>query len=148
METRQKLDAALKDAMRANDDVHRRTIRLVLAAIKMQEIEKQAALDENAVLAILQKEVKSRRETITEARSAGRDDLVSAAEEEIAVLETFLPKALSDDELSVFVAQAIVETGAAAPADMGKVMKTLLPRLGGRAANDRVSAAVRQALQK
>lgn len=148
METKQKLELALKEAIRAGIEVRKRAIRLVLAAVKLQEVEKRAALDESTVISILQKEVKSHRETIADSQKANRPDLVQTAEEEITVLEEFLPKPFSDEELSALVRAAIHETGAAAPADMGKVMKVLLPRLAGRAANDRVSQAVRQQLQK
>jgi uncharacterized protein YqeY len=148
METKAKLESALKEAMKAGDDVRKRTIRMALAAIRQQEIDRQVQLDEAAVLAILQKEIKTRKEAVEEARKAERADLVAAAEAEIAVVETFLPKAMSADELAALVDAAIAETGAAAPTDMGKVMKALMPKVAGRAPGDQVSAAVRQRLQK
>jgi uncharacterized protein YqeY len=148
METKAKLETALKEAMKAGDDVRKRTVRMALAAIRQQEIDRQVQLDEAAVLAILQKEIKTRKEAVEEARKAERLDLVAAAEAEIAVVEAFLPKAMSADELAALVDAAIAETGAAAPTDMGKVMKALLPKVAGRAPGDQVSAAVRQRLQK
>jgi uncharacterized protein YqeY len=148
METKAKLETALKEAMRAGDDVRKRTVRMALAAIRQQEIDRQVQLDEAAVLAILQKEIKTRKEAVEEARKAERADLVAAAEAEIAVVEAFLPKAMSADELAALVDAAIAETGAAAPTDMGKVMKALMPKVAGRAPGDQVSAAVRQRLQK
>jgi uncharacterized protein YqeY len=100
-----------------------------------------------AVIAILQKEVKNRRESLEEAKKAERADLVEANEAEIKVLEVFLPKAMPAEELRVLVQAAIVETGAASPADMGKVMKVVMAKVAGRAPNDMVSAAVRELLQ-
>ena len=147
MELKSQLENALKDAMRANDDVRKRSIRMALSSIKLAEIEKGGPLDEAGIFSILQKEIKSRRETILEAQKANRDDIVQSTSVEITVLETFLPPALSDEELEKLVRTAITETGAAAPADMGKVMKALLPRIQGRAANDRISQMVRRLLQ-
>jgi uncharacterized protein len=148
METKVKLETILKEAMKAGDDVRKRTVRMALAAIRQQEIDRQVKLDEAAVLAILQKEIKTRREAVEEARKANRDDLVAAAEAEIAVIENFLPEALNADELAELVDATIAEVEAASPADMGKVMKVLMPKVAGRAPGDQVSAIVRQRLQK
>ncbi len=146
MDTKVKLENALKEAMRAGDDIKKRTVRMALAAIKQVEIDRQISLDEAAVLAILQKEIKTRRESLEEARKANRPDLVAAAEAEIAVVNAFLPQALSADELKALVEAAIAEAGAASPSDMGKVMKLLVPRIQGRAPGDQVSQLVRQLL--
>jgi uncharacterized protein len=148
MDTKEKLELALKDAMRAGDDVGKRTIRMVLAAVRQAEIDKQIKLDEPAVLSIIQKEIKTRKESVEEARKVDRADIVAATEAEITVLQAYLPQAMSKDELDALVQAAIAEAGAASPADMGKVMKLLLPRIAGRAPGDQVSAAVRQSLQK
>lgn len=147
METKQNLENALRDAMRAHDEARKRTFRTALSAIKLAEVEKGGALDEIAVVGMLQKEVKSRRETINDAQKAGRPDLIALAEEEISILEGFLPQPLTDDELRAAAQAVIAEVNASAPNDMGKVMKELLPRLQGRAANDRVSKMVRELLQ-
>jgi len=146
METKTKLEKALKEAMRAGDQVKKRTVRMALAAIKQVEIDRQVSLDEAAVLAILQKEIKTRRESLEEARQANRPDLVAAAEAEIAVVNVFLPQALGADELKALAEAAIAETGAASLADTGKVMKLLMPRIQGRAPGDQVSQLVRQLL--
>ncbi|MDO9348970.1 MAG: GatB/YqeY domain-containing protein [Anaerolineales bacterium] len=146
METKTKLENALKEAMRAGDDIKKRTVRMALAAIKQAEVDRQTSLDEAAVLAILQKEIKIRREALEEARKANRPDLVAAAEAEIAVVNAFLPQAFSADELKALVEAAIAEAGAASPSDMGKVMKLLVPRIQGRAPGDQVSQLVRQLL--
>ncbi len=148
MNTKEKLELALKTSMKAGDDVTRRTVRMVLAAIRQAEIDKQITLDETAVLSILQKELKTRREAVEEASRAQRADIVAATEAEIKVLEGFLPAALSAEELKALAEAAIVETGATGPTDMGRVMKVLMPRVAGRAPGDQVSAAVRSLLSK
>ncbi len=148
MDTKTRLENALKDAMRAGDAVGKRTVRMALAAIKQAEIDRQETLDESAVLALLQKELKTRRESLEEAQNAGRADIVAEIEAEIKIVQGFLPQALSLDELKALAEAAIAETGAASPADMGKVMKLLMPRIQGRAPGDQVSQAVRELLQK
>lgn len=148
MDTKEKLELALKTSMKAGDDVTKRTVRMVLAAVRQAEIDKRITLDEPAVLGIIQKEIKTRREAVEEASRANRADIVAATQAEIKVLEGFLPAALSADELKALVEAAIAEVGAAGPADMGKVMKALMPRVAGRAPGDQVSAAVRSILQK
>ncbi len=141
------LEITLKDAMRSQDDLRKRTVRMALSAIRLAEIENGKPLDEAGLLAIIQKEIKSRREAIADARQANRPDLIAASEDEIKVLETFLPQQLTPKELETLARQAIVEAGAASPADMGKVMKLLTPRLMGRATGAQASQLVRQLLQ-
>ncbi len=148
METKEKLELALIDALKAEDDVRKRTIRMVKAAVRQIEIDKQTTLDEAAVLSVIQREIKTRKEDVEEARHANRPDLVADTEAEINVLQAYLPQALSEEELNVLVREAIAEAGATSPADMGKVMKLLLPRVGARAPGNQVSASVRQLLQK
>ena len=148
METKEKLELALKDAMKAGDDVRKRSIRMVLAAIRQVEIDRQVKLDEAAVLGIIQKEIKTRRESVEEARGANRPDIVADTTAEITVLQAYLPAGLSAAEIMSLVEQAVAEAGATSPTDMGKVMKLLLPRVAGRAPGDQVSAAVRKVLQK
>jgi len=148
METKAKLEISLKEAMKAGDDVQKRTIRMVLAAIRQVEIDRQLNMDEASVLAIIQKEIKTRKDAVEEARGANRYDIGAATEAEIVVLQSYLPPAFSNDELNSLIKAVIVEAGATSPADMGKVMKLLMPRVAGRATGDQVSAAVRQLLQK
>ncbi len=148
MDTKEKLELDLKTAMKAGDDVRKRTIRMTIAAVRQIEIDKQTQLDEPAVLAVIQKEIKTRRDDIEEARRANRPDMVADAEAEIAVLQGYLPAALTPEDLNALVKEAIAESGAASPADMGKVMKILMPRVGARAPGSQVSAAVREQLQK
>jgi uncharacterized protein YqeY len=148
MDTKEELAIALKDAIRAGDDVRKRSIRMVLAAVRQVEIDRQVKLDEAAVLSIIQKEIKTRKESVEEARQANRPDIVAATQAEIVVLQGYLPEAMDAVELNQLVEIAIAETGARSPADMGKVMKLLMPRVAGRASGDQISTAVRQLLQK
>lgn len=148
MDIKTKLENSVKDAMRAGDDVTRGTVRMVLAAIKQVEIDQRVTLDDSAIFGILQKEIKTRREAMDEAGKANRSDLIAENEAEINVLKKFLPEELSENELMVLVKEAIAEVGAISPADMGKVMKILLPRIQGRAPGDSVSKAVRLLLQQ
>jgi len=124
------------------------TVRMALAAVKQVEVDKRVELDDAAVMSLLQKEIKNRRESLEEAKKANRSDLVEANEAEINVLQAFLPKAMPAEELRALVQAAITETGAAAPSDMGKVMKVAMAKAAGRAPNDMVSATVRELLQK
>lgn len=146
MTTKLELETALKDAMRAGNEVRKSTLRMVLSTIRLAEVEKGKPLDEVELTAVLNKEVKSRRESIRDAQRAHRPDLIAEAEAEIAVLEGFLPQGLSVEELETLVRQAIAEAGAVSPRDMGQVMKLLLPRLQGRVPGDQVSQAVRRLL--
>jgi len=148
MTIKTQLNESMKDAMKSGDEVRKRTVRMALAAVKQAEVDKRIELDDTAVMNLIQKEVKNRREALEEAKKAARADLIEANEAEIRVLEAFLPKAMPAEELRAIVQAVIAETGAASPADMGKVMKTVMPRVAGRAPNDMVSAAVRELLQK
>ena len=147
METKLKLEQALKTAMKAGDDVTKRTVRMSLAAIRQVEIDKRVSLDENSVLTILQKEIKTRKESVEEASRANRADIVASTLAEIKVLEGYLPAALSTDEIIDLARSAITEVGASTSTDLGRVMKTLMPLLAGRAAGEQVSAIVRGLLQ-
>ena len=148
MDIKAQLTEAMKQAMRANDDVARRTTRMALAAVKQAEVDKRISLDDAAVIALLQKEIKNRREALEEARKASRSDLMAENEAEIKVLEGFLPNAMSPDELRALAQAAVAETGASTQTDMGKVMKALMPKVAGRAAGDQVSAMVKELLTK
>ena len=146
MNTKDQLSEDLKDAMRAKDELRKRTLRMALAAIKNTEIDKRAALDEVDVLAILQKEVKSRYETIEGAEQAGRADLIAEANAEIVVLEGYLPQALSAEELERIVRETITEVGATSPREMGQVMQAVMPKVRGRADGKEVNQVVRRLL--
>ena len=148
MDTKTKLNDAMKEAMKSGDNLRKQTIRMVLAAVKQSEVDKQTTLDDLAVAGLIQKEVKNRREAIEEAKKANREDLVAGNESEIKVLEEFLPKAMPAEELRALVQAAITETGASAPSDMGKVMKIVMPKVAGRAPNDMISSTVKELLTK
>ena len=137
----------MKDAMRSGDEIRKRTVRMVLAAVKQAEVDKRIELDDMAVISLIQKEVKNRRESMEEAKKANRADLIEANEAEIKVLEVFLPKAMPDEELRAIVQAAITETGASSQADMGKVMKIVMGKVAGKAPNDKISGTVRELLQ-
>jgi uncharacterized protein len=148
MDTKTQLNESMKDAMKSGDEVRKRTVRMVLAAVKQVEVDKQAPIEDLAVVALIQKEIKNRREAIEEAKKASRPDLISENEAEIKVLEVFLPKAMSAEELRALVQAAIAETGASLPSDMGKVMKIVMPKVAGRAPNDMISSTVKELLTK
>ncbi len=148
MDTKTQLNESVKEAMKSGDELRKRTLRMVLAAVKQAEVDKQTTLDDLAVAALIQKEIKNRREAIEEAKKAERPDLIGDNEAEIKVLEVFLPKAMPAEELRALVQAAIAETGAAAPSDMGKVMKIVMPKVAGRAPNDMISSTVKELLAK
>jgi len=146
MNTKEKLENDMKDAMRNKDEARKRTLRMALSEIKLAEIDKREALDEAGVIAVIQKEVKSRREAIADAERASRPDLVTEANTEIATLETYLPQQLTSEELDALAQEAVDETGATSMREMGQVMKVLMPRLEGRATGQEASQAVRKLL--
>jgi len=148
MNIKTQLNESMKDAMKSGDEVRKRTVRMVLAAIKQAEVDKRTELDDLVVTNLIQKEVKNRHEAVEEAKKANRPDLIADNEAEIKVLEVFLPKAMPADELRAIVQAAIAETDASTPADMGKVMKIVMAKVAGRAPNDMISATVRELLQK
>lgn len=148
MTTKDDLENSLREAIRSGDAVRKRTLRMALSAIRLAEVEKGAALEEPAVLAILQKEIKSRRESISDAQQAGRPDIVAESESEISILEEFLPQPLTTAELEALARAAIDEVGATSLREMGQVMKILMPRVQGRADGSQASQIVRQLLEQ
>jgi uncharacterized protein YqeY len=146
MSIKDELTQSLKDAMRSKNDVQKRTVRLALAAVKNAEIDQKTELDDPAILAILQKEVKMRRETMEGAEQAGRDDLIAEAEAEIAVLEGFLPAGLTPEELEAIISETITEVGATSMREMGQVMQAVMPKVRGRADGKEVNQIVRKLL--
>lgn len=146
MLTKETIENRLKDAMRAKDEVGKRTFRMIIAAIKLAEVEKRGTLDEPALLAILQKEVKTRQETLAETEKANRPDLAKDTLAELELIKTFLPAPLTPQELEAIIRAAMQEAGASAPGDMGKVMKLVTPKTQGRADNREVSQTVRKLL--
>ena len=136
----------MKAAMKGGDKPRLGVVRLVLAAIKQIEVDERIELDDDRVLAVLDKMVKQRRESISQYTDAGRTDLAEQEEYEISVLKDFLPEALSDDEITQMIAKAIEDTGAASIKDMGKVMGILKPQMQGRADMGAVSGKIKAQL--
>lgn len=132
--------------MRSGDALRKNTLRMVLSAIKLAEIDRGVALDEAAYVTILQKEIKSRRESIVDAQRAGRPELANEADAEIKIIETYLPAQLDQSELESMAREAIAEVGATSAREMGQVLKVLLPRVQGRAEGSQVSQIVRNLL--
>lgn len=146
MVTLQSLKDELHEAMRSGDSLKKQTLRMVLSAVKLAEVEKRQSLEEDEILAVLQKEAKSRAETIAEAKGAGRDDIVQETEKELKLLQNYLPAAMSPEELDKEIKAAIEESGAEGPQDMGKVMKIVMARVKLRADGKEVSTRVRALL--
>ena len=143
---RRRLEADLKAAMRAGDTETRDTARYILAAIKNAEIDRRGELpsaDEETVLRRLEKQL---GDAIDQYRAGGREDLAAREERQLAILQRYLPAALTDDELATLVGDVVREVGATGPKDMGKVMPILIERAAGRADGRRLSAAARTAL--
>jgi uncharacterized protein len=147
-ELKERLRADLNAAMRARDQVRMRTLRMALSAITNEEVAGPAARDltDDEVVRVLTREARKRREAAEAFGAAGRDDQAAAERAEGDVLAGYLPAQLSDDELAALVAAAITETGADGMASMGLVMKTVTPRIAGRADGARVAAEVRRRL--
>jgi uncharacterized protein YqeY len=142
MEIREQIDADVKDAMRAGEKEKVGALRLVLS-----ELQKAAKEGDGDELAVLRRERKRRHESATAFRGGGRPELAEAEEAEAQVIEAYLPAELSDDELRAIVAEAVAETGASSPKDMGQVMKASMARVDGRADGKRVSALAQEALR-
>ena len=138
----------MKAAMRAKDSERLSTIRMLLAAMKQREVDERIVLDDAAVVAIVDKLIKQRRDSIAAFQQAARDDLVAKESAEVAVLQAYLPARLSADEVQAAVAALVAELGAHGPGDMGRVMAAAKSRLGGSAEMAQVSAAVKAALSR
>ncbi len=145
-ELKSRLQEAMKEAMRAKDKERLATIRLANAAIKQREVDEQIELDNEQVLAVLDKMLKQRRESISQFETAGRDDLAAKEKAEIEVLQTFMPTPLSDEEIGSLIDEAVAATGASSIRDMGKVMGMLQGKMKGRADMAAVSAKIKARL--
>ena len=144
----QRLHDDLTAAIRARDEVTSATLRMALTAVKNEAVSgtEAGALSDAGVVAVLGREAKKRRESATAYDDANRPELAARERAELVVLEGYLPAQLGDDELAALVAEAVAETGADSPKQMGQVMKVLTPRIAGRADGGRVAAAVKAAL--
>ena len=140
------LKEAQKDAMRAKDKARLKTLRMALAAVKQREVDERIELNDTDVLAILTKMVKQRNESISQFKAADRQDLIDIEVAEIEVLQDFLPKALTQEEINVLIDEAMAATGAASMQDMGKVMGWLKPKVTGRADMGALSGSIKAKL--
>lgn len=146
--TKAELEAELHEAMRSGDALKKSTLRLVLTSVKLAEVEAGGELDAPALQRVLQKEAKARRETIEDAKAAGRDDLRRSAEAELALLEDYLPEQLSEEQIRVIAKQVIADSGASSPDEMGHVMGVVMGKTKGRADGSQVSKIVRDLLSE
>jgi len=136
----------MKAAMRAKESERLATIRLLIAEIKRKEVDERIELTDAQVLAVVEKMIKQRKDSITQFENGGRQDLADKEKAELTVLSAYMPAGLSDEEVAAEVAAAVAASGAAGPQDMGKVMGILKPKLAGRADMTAVSALVKKAL--
>jgi len=136
----------LKAALREQDELRKTTIRMALAALKNARVEKNADLTEEEMIAVLTKEVKQRRDAIVEYEKGQRPDLVDRELAEIEIILSYLPRRLTEEEIAELARQAITETGASGPKDMGQVMRILMPRIKGQAEGRLVSQIVKDTL--
>ena len=146
MSLKERINEEMKAAMRAGEAKKRDAIRLLLAAIKQKEVDERITLDDAAIIAVIDKMLKQRRDSITQYEAAGRQDLADTEKFESAVLSAYLPAKMSVAEIAAAIAAALAETGAKTPADMGKLMAVLKPRLAGKADMAEVSRLVKAAL--
>lgn len=148
MSLKDQITEDMKTAMRAKDAPRLLTIRGLMAAMKQREVDERITLDDAAIVGIIDKLVKQRKDSITQFAAGNRPDLVEKESAELAVLEAYLPQRLGADAIAAEVAAIVAELGAAGPGDMGKVMAAVKTRLAGKADMAQVSAAVKQALAK
>ena len=148
MSLKEQITEDMKNAMRAKDTGRLGTIRLLLAAMKQKEVDERVELDDAAVIAIVEKLIKQRKDSISQFQAANREDLVAIENAELVVLQAYMPAQMSEAEVAAVVAKAVAEVGATCPQDMGKVMGIVKPQLAGKADMGVVSAQVKAALTK
>ena len=148
MSLKEQITEDMKNAMRAKDTGRLGTIRLLLAAMKQKEVDERIELDDAAVIAIVEKLIKQRKDSISQFQAANREDLVAIENAELVVLQAYMPAQMSEAEVVAVVAKAVAEVGATGPQDMGKVMGVVKPQLAGKADMGVVSAQVKAALTK
>jgi uncharacterized protein YqeY len=146
MSMKQRITEDMKTAMKAREAERLGAIRLILAAVKQKEVDERIELEDAAILAILDKMVKQRRDSISQFEVAGREDLAAIEKAELAIIQTYMPQALTEAEIAEMVAAAVAELGASGPQDMAKVMAKLKPEMAGRADMGKVSGLVKAAL--
>ncbi len=148
MAIKEQLSEDIKAAMRARDSERLSTLRLVSAAIKQKEVDERVSLDDAAVLAVLEKMIKQRKDSIAQFQAGGRQDLVDKEQAELAVLVAYMPEQMSESEVAAAVVAGIAAVGASGPQDMGKVMSALKPGLAGKADMGLVSKLLKEKLSK
>ena len=148
MSIKEQLQEDIKSAMRAKDSARLSTLRLVTAAIKQKEVDERVELNDAAVLAVLEKMIKQRKDSIAQFQAGGRQDLVDIEQAELAILTTYMPAQLSEAEVTTAIQAAITQVGAAGPQDMGKVMAVIKPQLAGKADMGLVSQILKSKLAK
>lgn len=146
MSLQEQISAALKDAMRARDEVKMATLRLVLTAIKKREKEARSLLEDQEVISVITTQIKQRRESIEQYRQAGREDLAQREESELQILQGYMPEQVSEEEISNTLDEIIAEVGAVSMKDMGKVMKAAMAKLAGKAEGGAINAMVKEKL--
>ena len=146
MSRKEQLTDDMKAAMRAKESARLATVRLIIAEVKRKEVDEQTELNDEQVVAVIEKMVKQRKDSISQFEAGGRADLAEIEKGELAILSAYMPAGLSDEEVAAEVAAAVAATGAAGPQDMGKVMGVLKPKLAGRADMTVVSGLVKKAL--
>ena len=146
MNLKEQITEDMKSAMRAKETVKLGTIRLITAAMKQKEVDERVELTDAMVMAIIEKMIKQRKDSISQFEAGGRQDLADIEKAELLILSAYMPAGLSDAEMQAAVAAAVAETGATGPQDMGKLMAVLKPKLAGRADMTVVSALVKAAL--
>ncbi|TCW32379.1 GatB/YqeY domain-containing protein [Gulbenkiania mobilis] len=146
MTLKTRIQEDMKTAMKARETDRLAAIRLLIAAIKQKEVDEQTELDDGAVVAVIEKMLKQRRDSVSQYEAAGRQDLADREKSEMAVLSAYMPQPLSEVEVDTLIAEAVGATGAASMQDMGKVMAWLKPRLAGRADMGQVSGRIKAKL--
>jgi hypothetical protein len=146
MSLKEQITEDMKTAMRAKDAGRLATVRLIIAEIKRKEVDERIELDDAQTLAIVEKMIKQRKDSISQFEAGNRQDLADIEKAELAILATYMPAGLSDEEVAAEVAAAVAASGAAGPQDMGKVMAIVKPKLAGRADMTVVSGLVKKAL--
>ncbi len=146
MSLKEQLTEDMKAAMRAKESGRLAAVRLIIAEVKRKELDEQTELNDTQVLAVIEKMIKQRKDSITQFEAGGRADLADVEKAELAILSTYMPAGLSDEEIAAEVAAAVAATGASGPQDMGKLMGVLKPKLAGRADMTVVSSLVKKAL--
>lgn len=148
MNLKERLENELINAMRNKNEERKRTIRMTISNIKLAEVEKHGFLDDDSIMALIHKEIKIRKETIDEAKKGNRQNIIDEIEPEIKILQEFLPKPLSDQELQDLALNVIGDLKATSLKDMGIVMKEMMTKIGGRASSEQISRVVKELLQR